>query len=161
MEDLNIKVDRKLKVMGLDESGGFLSGKTPMRKGSRKVKKIDVIDSSSDSPDEEIELKSKSRTKSGIQSKPSDKVKIQLLWSHATLQHELVNASVKFVDLDLKLFIAGELEIITNDDISEIEKAGRLSLLKKITYYSKIYSWKGFLNFYVALLREIELGQKT
>ena len=63
--------------------------------------------------------------------------------------------------LDLKLFTAGELEIITSGEISEQEKSGRLNLLKKIAYYSNIYNWKGLLAFNAAWLRKIELGQKT
>ena len=55
----------------------------------------------------------------------------------------------------------GELEIITSGEISEQEKSGRLNLLKKITYYSNIYNWKGLLAFNAAWLRKIELGQKT
>ncbi|CAC5406793.1 unnamed protein product [Mytilus coruscus] len=75
--------------------------------------------------------------------------------------YEFVNESVSFNDLDPKLFTAGELEIITSKNISEKERSGRLNMLKKITYYSNIYSWKGLLSFYAAWSRKIELGQKS
>lgn len=93
--------------------------------------------------------------------KASDKVIQQLMWPHAALQYEYVNESLEFKDLDMKRFIAGELEIITSGQISEIEKRGRLLLLKKIVYYTSVYSWKGLLSFYAAWLRKIELGQKS
>ena len=98
--------------------------------------------------------------KKGINAKASDKVKYPQRWPHAHLQYEYVNKQVKFDDLDLKLFIAGELEIIAEDDLSASEKGGRLELLKKIVYYSSTYEFKGLKAFYAAWLKEIELGKK-
>ena len=43
----------------------------------------------------------------------------------------------------MKQFIAGELEIISEDDISEEEKQGRIAFLKKIVYYTAKYEFKG------------------
>ena len=60
----------------------------------------------------------------------------------------------------MKQFVAGELETVLCDNIDNIEKQGRLQLLRKIIYYSNVYSWKGLLAFYAAWLRKIELGQK-
>ena len=54
-----------------------------------------------------------SKTKSGIKAKSSDKVKAPQKWPHAHLQYEFVNKKMKFDDLDYRLFIAGELEIIS------------------------------------------------
>ncbi|CAG2215583.1 unnamed protein product [Mytilus edulis] len=116
-------------------------------------------DTDSDSSSKRKKPKKSKKTKSGIKAKSSDKVKTQLLWPQSALQYEYVNEQVSFNNLDMKLFTAGELEIITRADISEIERKGRLNLLKKITYYSQIYSWKGLLAFYAAWLRKIELGQ--
>lgn len=59
------------------------------------------------------------------------------------------------------MFIVGELEIISGEKISKIEKIGRLDLLKKIIYYSSTYDFKGLKAFYAAWLREIELGKKS
>jgi hypothetical protein len=75
--------------------------------------------------------KKKKKTKSGIRTKALDKVKTQLLWPQSALQYEFVNDSVSFKDLDITLFTAGELEIITSKGISEKEKVGRLNLLIK------------------------------
>ena len=63
----------------------------------------------------------------------------------------------------MKMFIAGEMEIISAEGFSDSEKKGRLNLLKKIVYY--IYSicmnLKGSKAFYAAWLREIELGKNS
>lgn len=59
------------------------------------------------------------------------------------------------------MFVAGELEIITNFCRDKTEKIGRLKLLQKISYYSSIYQWNSILDFYGAWLRQIELGRKT
>lgn len=50
--------------------------------------------------------------------------------------------------------------MISNKSIRPIEREGRLSLLKKIVYYSNVYEWKAILAFYAAWLRRIELGEK-
>lgn len=116
------------------------SEKDERHKSVKKSKTIIVSNSSSDnseSEDDELVEKSKGgkkKIKSGIQSKSSDKVKNQLLWPHSALQYEYVNESTSFNNLDIKLFTAGELEIITSGEISEVERNGRLNLLKKITY---------------------------
>jgi hypothetical protein len=57
--------------------------------------------------------------------------------------------------------VAGELEIISSRKIKIDERNTRLSLLKKIVYYSNIYQWKALLDFYDAFLRQIETGVKT
>lgn len=103
----------------------------------------------------------KHKKKSGISAKASDKVKTPQKWPHAHLQYEYVNKHVKFDELDFKLFIAGELEIISEEGISKAERSGRISMLKKIVYYSNTYDFKGLKSFYAAWLREIELGKKT
>ena len=114
----------------------------------------------SDSDKKKKHKKDKKKLKSGIKTKSSDKVKQQLKWPHSALQYEFVNDNVEFNNLDMKQFIAGELEIITSKNISDSERQGRLRLLKKIVYYTNVYTWKGLLAFYAAWLRKIELGQK-
>ena len=105
--------------------------------------------------------KSKKHKKSGINAKSSDKVKDPQRWPHAYLQYEFVNKQVKFDELDFKLFLAGEIFIISADDLSETERKGRLDLLKKIIYFSNTYEFKGLKAYYAAWLREIELGKKN
>ena len=107
---------------------------------SKKSEASKVIKEKDKDKDKELSLteseggkskKKKKKTKSGIRTKALDKVKTQLLWPQSALQYEFVNDSVSFKDLDITLFTAGELEIITSKGISEKEKVGRLNLLKK------------------------------
>ena len=84
----------------------------------------------------------KKKLKSGINAKASDRVKFPQRWPKAYLQFEFVNKQIKFDDLDFKQFVAGELEIMGEEDLSQTEKAGRLNLLKKIVYYSSNTSSK-------------------
>ena len=93
--------------------------------------------------------------------KASDDVQNPQIWPHTALQYEYVNKGISFQDLDLKLFVASELEIISSKKIKSDERETRLSLLKKIVYYSSIYQWKALLDFYAAFLRQIETGVKT
>ena len=96
--------------------------------------------------------------KSGMVKKPSDKVKYPQTWPQSVLQYEFVSDKTTFENLDLKLFAAGEIEIILSDSISSTERKNRLLLLRKILYYANVYDWQGLLNFYAAWLRRIESG---
>jgi len=98
---------------------------------------------------------------SGMVKKASDDVVNPQIWPHSLLQYEYVNKDTKYQDLDFRLFVAGELEIITTSKIKQSEKTARLSFLKKIVYYSGIYQWKALLDFYAAFVRQIETGQKS
>ena len=62
------------------------------------------------------------KKKSGINAKASDRAKSPQKWPHSHLQFEHVNKQVKFDELNFQLFIAGELEIISDSDISSAEK---------------------------------------
>ena len=121
------------------------------------------FDDSDDSKSEKKSKKkrSKHKKKSGINAKASDKVRHPQKWPHAHLQYEHVNKQVKFDDLDFKLFIAGKLEIISEESLASPERKGRLQLLKKIVYYYSTYEFEGLKAFYAAWLREIELGKKS
>ena len=148
-DQLRHKVQRELKKHGLldDMSESSSEGSS----------------SDNDSGDSENKKKKKHKhkKKSGINAKASDKVRYPQKWPHAHLQYEHVNKQVKYDELDFKLFVAGELEIISEDSISSTERQGRLKLLKKIVYYYATYEFKGLKAFYAAWLREIELGKKT
>ena len=91
----------------------------------------------------------------------SDDVQNPQTWPQTALQYEYINKSVAFQDLDFKLFVAGELEIISSRKTKIDERNTRLSLLKKIVYYNNIYQWKALLDFYDPFLRQIETGVKT
>lgn len=121
---------------------------------------FDSGSSSGSSGHSKIRKKSKKKSKSGINTKASDKVKFPQKWSHSFLQYEHVNKSVSFENLDLKLFVAGELEIISDESLSKEERKGRVALLKKNVYYCNTYSFEGLKSFYAAWLRQIELGIK-
>lgn len=89
--------------------------------------------------------------------KASDKVKEPQIWPHSVLQFEFVSEHISFNQLEFKMFIAGELEILTSK-ISKAEFKGRIRFLKKLVYYANIYDWKRVLQFYAAWLRRIEMG---
>ena len=90
--------------------------------------------SSSDNSVKKIKkYKSKSKRKSGIYDKPSDEVVKNQIQSK--LQYEYAGSKRSFEDLEFNLFVAGELEIISGNKISDKEKKGRIKLLKKISYF--------------------------
>ena len=60
-----------------------------------------------------------------------------------------MSENVSFLKLDLKNFVAGELESLTSK-LSRAEYKGRMSLLKKIVYFSNIHESKRLLQFYAA-----------
>ena len=62
--------------------------------------------------------KKKSRSKkSGINAKASDRVKFPQSWPQAHLQYEYVNKQMTYDELDFKMFIGGELEIISSEGL--------------------------------------------
>ena len=152
---LQNKVKKELKKIGLSCNN--------LDSSSSSVSSSSSSESSSSSDSESIKKKKKHRKhkKSGINAKASDRVKNPQKWPHAHLQYEFVNKQMKFDELDMKMFIAGEMEIISAEDLSDSERKGRLNLLKKIVYYTNIYEFKGLKAFYAAWLREIELGKKS
>ena len=117
--------------------------------------------SDNDSDDEKKKKKKKKKkVKSGINAKAADRVKRPQRWPQAYLPYEFVSKQLKYDDLDMKQFIAGELGIISEDDISEEEKQGRIEFLKKKVYYTAMYEFKGLKAYYAAFVRDIERGRK-
>jgi len=98
--------------------------------------------------------------KSGIKVKSADKVVNPQSFPHNFLQFEYVSKDIEFKQLNFKMFVAGELEIINNFCKNRSEKEGRLKLLQKVAYFSSIYQWTSVLDIYAACLRLIELGRK-
>ena len=92
--------------------------------------------------------------------KACNKVKHPQIWPHSVLQNEFVSEKVKFKDLDLKMFVAGELEILMTK-ISKSEYKGRMRFLKKIVYFASLYDWKRLLQYYAAWLLRIEMGMNS
>ena len=62
--------------------------------------------------------------------------------------------------MDLNLFVAGELEIISQSSLKRKEKEARIELLKRLMYLSGSYDSLTIKSLYAAILREIELGHK-
>lgn len=116
---------------------------------------------SDESNENKKKKKSKKKIKSGIKAKASDSVRKSQRYPQAQLRFDFVSANVTFDKLDLNLFVAGELEIITDVRTKDKEKDGRLNLLKKIMYLSTSYDFNTLKSYYAAVLREIELGKKS
>ena len=183
--DINVKLQRDKAEKVLDEAIDIdtlrkdeklkLRAKKEMLKlclisESESESSLETADSDSyfDSTDESEKVKYKSKKnkskskkhRSGINAKAADRVEFPQKWPQAFLHHEHVSKQVKFEQLDFKLFIAGELEIISEEDLTKSELEGRLSLLKKIVYYSSTYEFEGLKKFYASWVREIEVGRK-
>ena len=54
--------------------------------------------------------------------------------------------------------MAGELNIVCQGGVSEMEKEARLRLLGDIVFYSAHYQWPALLKFHAAVLSEVEKG---
>ena len=160
--DVNLKELRSLKTLE--------------KKAEAKVSKILEIDIDSDDcssessvSDEEpqVQVKAKSKRKagkskkSGIFDHPPDQVKFKQAWPQSILQFEYAGSKIEFDQLEFNLFVAGELEIVTSPNVGQIEKKGRLNLLKKIAYYTETYEWEGIKKLYTHIIRQIENGVRT
>ena len=75
-------------------------------------------------------------------------------YPQAHLRYEYVSSNVSFEKLDLNLFLAGEIEIISDRRRKEKERNGRLDLLKKIMYLSTSYDFNTLKSYYAAVLRK-------
>lgn len=148
-QGLNADVDRQMSALGL------LSDYSVSEESSEGD--IDTDNSASAKRKTSSKKKIKSR-KSGLYKKSSDAVKYPQIWPHSALQYEFVSESVTFMSLDIKMFVAGDLEIILSLKTSAAERLGRLKLLKKMMYFENIYEWKALLKFYAAWVRRIKIG---
>ena len=161
----NLRKDENLKRLVKKELAnlGLSPGKDSTTSSeSTSTSSSDHSSDTNDNTDRKSKKKKKThKKKSGISAKASDRVKFPQKWPHAHLQREYVSKHVKFEELDFKLFIAGELEIISEEGLPKAERIGRLNLLKKIVYYCSTYDFKGLREFYAAWLREIEQGHKS
>ena len=125
-----------------------------------------ACDSSDEDSDEESKLSNAEKgedrkvKKSGISAKASDFVSRPQMYPHSHLRFEFVNNSIEFDKLDLNLFVAGELEIISQVSISSTEKFARLELLKRLMYLNNAFEFSVIKSLYAAILREIELGYR-
>ena len=98
------------------------------------------------------------KCKSGILSKVSDRVRVGQSYPQSHSRFKYVNDKVSFDKLDMNLFVAGELEIISS--VYKVERKARVELLKWRMYLSSFYDFSVVKNLYAAELIEIELGLK-
>ena len=98
---------------------------------------------------------------SGIIAKATDTVLYPQDWPHVVLRSDRVGGAYSFHELDVKLFVTGELELISRSFISEMEHDGRLVLLKHLMYLSKVHDWATILKLYTEVVSQIEQGLLT
>ena len=106
----------------------------------------------------------KSRGKqSGIFAENNDNVVNQVLWPQERLGPQYISlhsGKIQYKNLDFTLFCAGEMEILTSNEISENEKNARSQLFKDIIYNSLHYEWQAVLRLHAAILTEVENGMR-
>ena len=109
---------------------------THKSKNSRKSKHRDrYMFSDSDRSDPQtlrvllVKKDKKKSKKCGMSKRASDNVKHPQIWPHSVLQYEFVSDHVFFTKSDFKMFLCGELEILTSR-ISKSEFKGRIYFLK-------------------------------
>ena len=103
---------------------------------------------------------SKSSNKSGLAKSATDKVKFPQLWPHLALNYEFgfSKRNLTFFELDMRSFIAGELEIIQDSNLKKREKKGRIELMQELLYLAGSYEWNIILKIYAAVVGRIERG---
>ena len=99
------------------------------------------------------------RVKSGLRETESDTVVKHVKCPQAYLGMKYSSVPLKFDQLDLRLFIAGELNIICeHNGYMSPEHKGRLNLLQDIVYAAGHYQWPAVLNYYGQVIHELEAG---
>ena len=112
--------------------------------------------------DDYEDLIGKRGKKSGLRQVISDvRTQNAQLCPQECLRLEHVRNPIKFDDLDLRLFVSGEINIIDRHNISMVERNGRMQLLKQILYLAGYYEWRGILQFYATIIHQIEMGIKA
>jgi hypothetical protein len=99
--------------------------------------------------------------KSGIQSSIVENCVNPQLWAHSCIQYPYASTMTQFNDIDLPLFIAGELEIISSSHISNDERIGRTNLLKLLAYKCSKCDWQVVRNAYASWVQQVEIGNKS
>ena len=96
--------------------------------------------------------------KSGLETKSTEAIVCKQVCPQQSLSPMFVTDIPKFFDLNLRLFVAGELETIRKRCVSESEREGRLNLLQKLLYYAGKYQWRAYLDLYAGVISQIEAG---
>ena len=90
---------------------------------------------------------------SGKKSRKSKKSHIP--FPHESLGYEYVANKKSFDDLDIRLFVAGELGVMSRPNIPRAELEGRRDLLKILMYHAGNYQWKAVKNLYSVIIDSI------
>ena len=114
LPSLNAEVSEQLSALGLQSESSLSDS-------SSHDSNCDV---DSDSGHQISSKPNKKTLQSGLYNKSVDTVKFSQIWPHSTLQFEFVSESVSFMSLDIKMFVAGELEIVLSRRNSASEKWG-------------------------------------
>jgi hypothetical protein len=95
---------------------------------------------------------------SGQVAKSTDQVIFPQNWPHIAIQSDKVGGSYSFHELDIRLFVTGELELLSSHRISPDEHEGRIRLLKQLMYLNKSYDCQAILKLYAEVVSKIERG---
>ena len=121
--------------------------------------------SESDSEDEDemkvqpVKKKAKGGKKSSLYDKAgSSRLISNELFAHAALEDE-IGTDRDLKSLSFNLFVAGELEIISDNNISKAERRTRLEVLKMLAYKHEYLSREEILNQYMYFVSKLEKGK--
>jgi hypothetical protein len=96
--------------------------------------------------------------KSGLLAKLHDNIRHPVMWPHLKLGVRFCTTrNIDFEQLDLRLLMAGELEIITSHEITDNESCCRLEVLKDLICAAGFYEWSAVKRLHIAILTEIEM----
>ena len=157
MPELRKQANKQLRKYGLVESSDSSSSESSGSSSVDSEAESDVHFSSA-SVKSKNKHKKQNKKSSGLTAKASESIKNRQRFPHAHLRFDFASKNLSFDKLDIKLFVAGELEIIAASKTGNLEKKGRLELLKKLMYLSCSYEVSEIKSLYAAVLREIELG---
>lgn len=157
--NISKQVDRELQSLGLynSESDSDTSGESTVQ----VVRKIKTKPSSKKGKQKSTKVPTKTfPVKSNLADSDSD-TDINIIWPHEALGPKYFNYNmnkIKYKDLDSRLLIAGELNIIRSGKISAKESACRLKILSDIVFNMGNFEWGDILRLHAAMLTEIENG---
>ena len=80
-------------------------------------------------------------------------------WYAHTALDEALGGERDFNDLSFNLLVAGELEIISSQQISKKEMYSRLELLKQLGYKYEVMSLRDVLAQYASFVSKVEKGK--
>lgn len=148
MPDLSRKVNKQMSSLGL------VSDSTQSDDSDSSGK--DYTEALVEAP--VVKKSKRKKCKSGLYKKSSDSVLFPQIWPHSALQYEYVSESVDFMSLDIKTFVAGELEIILGKRIPAAEKLGRLRFSKRLCIWQILTNGQHYSSFMQLGLEELRLG---